>query len=862
MRYLILHVALATVHFSQANIQFTPYRPSEQYKCGSFLSESRRSDVVLSTYYQLINQFVDWISNPFNHQELLNKDALLGNVTSIQESLEEKHLKWIEWQKGWLLLSLGLIAVSVVFFTFYIFYRLCKCCLTKKSKKKAATDAKHDGCKRNFLNLFLFILVTANAFAAFTLLMTSQYGQFGLDQLPNRINQCIDDLNLYKRENDMRIRKLLIDDFRTLNRTITDSLDNAGYSVVDRVKKLTGAHVIDIFLNASSDSENITKSLTYAQNQIKKLTDEAVRFETEFVRLKNTAMEELTKCAEEELEPTRAMCGKAERLLDSLGSFKFTVPTNLIPEATLDGLKQLAHANVNQLLSKSNVQFESIRNVIQMEIDKNTFGAQNMLKQIGDDLFVVAETISTQLRQINFDPLYNAVSFLSDSNKTPVTKAVQYSWYTSLAVTSLFVLIALCFLFGVLYGICGRRPTYYNDDCCVRTTGSRFFSCGIWLTMVLFVVLAVFTAVVAFAVGNTSNLVCQTLREPLSRQDMISLVERYIDIYKDNYRPNSEIRSILNKRTTAEVIRACQRNETLYQLFELDKKYHLNQLKDFEKESYVQLENFLKRSMEDIPQIRSFDIIINPSQLADLEKLAKLNISKIGQQFLNSVKHTTDELDLLSRTREFEEEIEQMAGRPKAVSSVLEQVKEIEEQFAKPLRQKLETLHTNITLLDEKLSKLQVPVSSLLVKLQHAQALLSENIKEHFSRAAKEEFDQLVGNIDHYVKHVKNQMETDVSSCTPLVQIVRHSTAAICNYTIDPLNGSWMCMLICLLLLVPIVILSSSLTDLYAKMHAFPKYIVDAPVDNHVSSFVTDTYNVRPKAGYANFTYTDDYQYR
>ena len=96
--------------------------------------------------------------------------------------------------------------------------------------------------------------------------MTSQYAQIGLDKLPNRMNQCIDDLQSYKRDSDMvpfiknssmpfftiqKIRKLLIDDYQVLNTTITRQLSTAGHNVVDRVKKLTGAHVIDVFMNVS-----------------------------------------------------------------------------------------------------------------------------------------------------------------------------------------------------------------------------------------------------------------------------------------------------------------------------------------------------------------------------------------------------------------------------------------------------------------------------------------------------------------------------------------------------------------------------------------------------------------------------------
>lgn len=847
---------------SLADLVFAPYKSAEQYKCGSFMEDrnGRKADVVLSFYYSTIDQFITLISSPFPHQDLLNDQALTGDVDELQSSVEKKYWQWIEWQKGWIGISAGLVAISVLFVIFYIFYKFCVCICTRSSKKQN-TDARYDGCKRSMCNLVLFALVSANAFVAFTLLMTSQYAQIGLDKLPNRMNQCIDDLQSYKRDSDMKIRKLLIDDYQVLNTTITQQLSTAGHNVVDRVKKLTGAHVIDVFMNVSKVAQEMHDGLESVHGKVRFLNEEGTRFEAEFSRLRNTANEELVKCLENELEPVRSMCAKAERLLESLAVTQFKIDQKFLPDATENGLSEIVNANITQVLAASNTQFEQLENRIQHEIDRETHSAQNMLKQIGDDLFLVAETISTQLRKVTFEGLYNSVSYVSDPKKTPTIKYIQYSWYVSLVVTSLFILLALIFLFGVLYGICGRRPTYYNDDCCVRSTGGKFYSFGIWAFLLIFVFLAVGTAVLMFSIGNFSNLVCQPMRNPLSHPDSLSLAERYINIWKANHTPENDVEVTLQSKTPAEVIRACSRNETLYNFYGFDKKYHLNKLQDFEKDAYNQLQIFLRTTMENMPEIRPLDAFISRSELKDLEKLAAVNVSKVSQQGLNAIKHAMDELDLVSKTREFEESLDVTSGRPKAVTLVLEQIRELEAQFAKPLRSRLEALYSNITSLDEKLAQLQVPVSSLLVKLQHAQALLSENMKEHFGRAAKEEFQQMVNNIDQYITHVKNQMESEVTSCQPLTQIARQTTAAICSYTIDPYNGTWMCMLICLVLLVPIVVISNSLIGLYSKMHAFPKYIVEPPSEaHHMSSFITDTYDTRPKPGYANYTYTDDYQ--
>lgn len=60
--------------------------------------------------------------------------------------------------------------------------------------------------------------------------------------------------------------------------------------------------------------------------------------------------------------------------------------------------------------------------------------------------------------------------------------------------------------------------------------------------------------------------------------------------------------------------------------------------------------------------------------------------------------------------------------------------------------------------MDFRFSEMQVPVSTLLSKLRHAQALLVEDIKSHFEAAAREELNSTVSLVDQYVSHVRKQV--------------------------------------------------------------------------------------------------------
>ena len=54
-----------------------------------------------------------------------------------------------------------------------------------------------------------------------------------------------------------RIRKLLIDDYQILSKSMNKQLSQAGQNVVARVKKITGAQAMDTLLNISG-SKSIT----------------------------------------------------------------------------------------------------------------------------------------------------------------------------------------------------------------------------------------------------------------------------------------------------------------------------------------------------------------------------------------------------------------------------------------------------------------------------------------------------------------------------------------------------------------------------------------------------------------------------
>uniref|UniRef100_A0A914VFA9 Uncharacterized protein n=1 Tax=Plectus sambesii TaxID=2011161 RepID=A0A914VFA9_9BILA len=131
---------------------------------------------------------------------------------------------------------------------------------------------------------------------------------------------------------------------------------------------------------------------------------------------------------------------------------------------------------------------------------------------------------------------------------------------------------------------------------------------------------------------------------------------------------------------------------------------------------------------------------------------------------------------------------------------------------------------------------------------QHAEALLASNLTGHVEDASSEISAKLKSYVDGYLSHAEQTMRKEVSSCVPLRNIAFASKAAVCSEILDPINGYWASLLLCLLLTMPMIMLATSLRDLYANTEAYTDYIISQSMDTtpshrRVSAFMTDTYD-------------------
>uniref|UniRef100_A0A1I8BLV7 Uncharacterized protein n=1 Tax=Meloidogyne hapla TaxID=6305 RepID=A0A1I8BLV7_MELHA len=592
---------------TQLKIQFEPFKKSSEYRCGAFLEQQGpQKDPAMKILHSIQNGFIKTFSEPFPHRTLLSDEALLGQKAAWENSFTERRDQWIQFERWWLLLALFLISIPPIFAILYLFVRCCICLCkqnSEKSNRENDSDRRCDWLRRALLNVFIGIFVLITVFCSAVLLLSTQYAQHGLDELPTRLHYCANDLLIYRGET--QVRKLLRDDFIRFNQTLNSALDKAGETTVERLKQATGVERLDKAVAAANNAPRLLSTYKDLQLELGRTLDSRHSLQIKLLKLRQ-AKDNLADCEKtSENGEKSAICHQAKQAINPLLDLAKSVIneeeedginvvsgdwqleqrareiSSLLPEQIPIALNQIEQTDIERRFAAPIEGLQILQKGIQTEVDDRREDAEERLRLLDKTLQSNYEQISSAIKSVD-------LRFLDEQLIDPMMKQrerfrqfVHYGWVASLIVSGLFAFLSLAFLLGLCFGCCGRRPSEFeDDDCCVRSTGANFFGCSIWLSLAL---LSIFGLISAFGMiigANFGHLICNPLKEPLARPDIISFFDRLITIYElDKPKINSEKYSFqqifTEKRRPENFIRGCNQGKTLYLMLELDKKFAL-----------------------------------------------------------------------------------------------------------------------------------------------------------------------------------------------------------------------------------------------------------------------------------------------
>ncbi|KAL7077640.1 hypothetical protein ACQ4LE_003230 [Meloidogyne hapla] len=886
---------------TQLKIQFEPFKKSSEYRCGAFLEQQGpQKDPAMKILHSIQNGFIKTFSEPFPHRTLLSDEALLGQKAAWENSFTERRDQWIQFERWWLLLALFLISIPPIFAILYLFVRCCICLCkqnSEKSNRENDSDRRCDWLRRALLNVFIGIFVLITVFCSAVLLLSTQYAQHGLDELPTRLHYCANDLLIYRGETVEQVRKLLRDDFIRFNQTLNSALDKAGETTVERLKQATGVERLDKAVAAANNAPRLLSTYKDLQLELGRTLDSRHSLQIKLLKLRQ-AKDNLADCEKtSENGEKSAICHQAKQAINPLLDLAKSVIneeeedginvvsgdwqleqrareiSSLLPEQIPIALNQIEQTDIERRFAAPIEGLQILQKGIQTEVDDRREDAEERLRLLDKTLQSNYEQISSAIKSVD-------LRFLDEQLIDPMMKQrerfrqfVHYGWVASLIVSGLFAFLSLAFLLGLCFGCCGRRPSEFeDDDCCVRSTGANFFGCSIWLSLAL---LSIFGLISAFGMiigANFGHLICNPLKEPLARPDIISFFDRLITIYElDKPKINSEKYSFqqifTEKRRPENFIRGCNQGKTLYLMLELDKKFAL--INGGVDNEYEEMANSIRQSLLSgrlLEKALSGPPSSSSSQTSTafssrwnsfgtemrigLEELGQVEIPEWKENNLKEFCAQRTRFQLEGVTSEFrhlrQTGEEKQKGQVEELESVLHFLEELRPDTVQ-VRALIENVCSRLEQFRSDVFALKIDSESLLKDVDKAQKELGseQKLRQNLHSVALKVSNEFADLVRQYGEHINKSMNSEVTSCAPLAEIASHTREAICDYTLDPINSLWLSLGLGLLLLLPIIILASILNPLYRRTNAYSQYnvpsLTDCPNENH---FQTDIYNM------------------
>lgn len=139
----------------------------------------------------------------------------------------------------------------------------------------------------------------------------------------------------------------------------------------------------------------------------------------------------------------------------------------------LRSVDDLVAGDLMHVISEGDSSLANLRRDLEEEISKNSPSVRNAIKSVGDSIKSITKDLTSAVDRVSNEINTNAYPNL-DKADDYIEQYGIYRFYVGLGVSSVILVIVICLIFGLLCGICGRRPSGYGDDCCNKGAGGSF----------------------------------------------------------------------------------------------------------------------------------------------------------------------------------------------------------------------------------------------------------------------------------------------------------------------------------------------------------------------------------------------------
>ncbi|XP_043668422.1 prominin-1-A [Vespula pensylvanica] len=614
------------------------------------------------------------------------------------------------------------------------------------------------------LAAFVFVLGSCMV----TMMVCNEAARAGIEKLPMVVETALQDLDDYHQDTTTQLRKCLTRSLDVASEAILADLDNVeellGKPVQAELSVETG---LDVALDALMDLANASQELSSRAESLLK--------EGERARDLGTQLNRETDVIRRDLESAVRTCSVQDRPLCSVidpSGLRLTLRIEqLLRDDRILRLRGSSKENLTEVGRQARGEYLYVPHYIA----RSTLDARNQIRReiSSARARIFQKTRNMEASSTELSKQLKSARNIADYAIPYVIAFEQIRWLVGLG-TFLCILPIWLLLLGALRCHCGSsegkvRPTLL---CTVFT--SCFISIALW---------AIFVAGLALS-GHIEMLLCRPLYDPEYRT-----LEAVL-----------ETRTFLGRRLSVslkDMFEKCEKNEAAYPAFRLDRTMQLEQL----------TEHWMWTGMSKAKSKLKVDLkglkILTPTLQQRLQNLlyacgpnlTEHRIMIQGPILSKDPNALSDQLDSIAR---------QLSDRSVArdLQIIGSNMRDLTSRRVKPLMKLQDNLVYQIAILELQLLPLMRQVNQSISHLKTIQYYIDNQGDKIAQLKGKAFINRLNNYLDQWRTHVISEMDSGVSKCRPLWEILKGMRLLLCNHILGPLDGFWFATLISALIMM------------------------------------------------------------
>ncbi|XP_037872590.1 prominin-like protein isoform X3 [Bombyx mori] len=717
----------------------------------------------------------------------------------------------------------------------------CCCYWCRVGRRRRPFDRKYDACLKGILAILLIGLLTLFLFGVVCAFATDSQVEDGMADAPDSLRDGIRDAQEFLNATQAHARWLLVVNYRELKDALNAVLRTSGMTVALKLGEFSHAASVSALSRMVARLDDVRADLRAVHALTDALRHHADALNAGLRKVKNQLLQTLARC-------DQPNC-KALQNKYKLGQLDTEIHYSQMPDVSplLSSVSVLLEGHIQEEVAAGQQVFRDIQYGIRRSIDTHIPDVQNAIEETGRKLEGIAEQI-TQLAGNASARLASDGGGAADALRSLHARYGPYRRHAGLAAALALLAITLLLVWGLVCGVCGKRPDAYGAaDCCNKGAGARCLLCGVGATLAAGGAVAL-VLLVHFAAGLAAQrFVCDPLTEPRGNR-LFEDLEKFVDLEKmlfnERLDPNFNMTSVLLQ---------CHMNHTIYETLQLRRVYDVEELRRALGAAVgARVRSLRARYPQEAARGR-VTLLRDPAKLK-LTELANTQLSDFDfDKILDALESNLTTLSL----EELGERLTSAAGARGLAGSregadlrrAAAALAQLHADLLLPMRNYTLQLNRTATKLRDELrfnqSSLKAAILYHLHETNEAEDFLNnqgpqllENITAAFAAVVERE-------VGAYGERLSAAAARHVGRCGPLSAGFNATRDALCTKLLLPANGYWMSLAWGLLVLVPVLVVAQRLAGLYLQADPYPGPLVEA-------EYLYDAYADRDNVPLAN----------